>query len=257
MAISFNTGAKNSANTAASVTLAIPAGVLVNDVMVMALEVFTETATAPTISFSGGGGTWTLVPVTPGTNPEVATAGATIWSYGYAYYRVATAGDPGATITITESGSAAGTTWFAVAMGAYTGASTASPIDVAAGNNAQGTSGGTGPAVTTVTANDWALQLACVGINGTPLGGPGTSRQNIVSSASVGAAIDDGGAAVAAGTSIGGGSWTQAGNTSNWWSLFTIGLAPAGAAPASGSVPVLAACRTEVMAARRGRVIRR
>src|SRR5215472_4395919 len=238
MAISFNTGATASAVTATSVGITIPAGVLTGDVMVMALEVFTATSTTPTISFSGGGGGWTLVPMTSGTNPEVATAGSANWSYGFAYYRVATAGDPGATVTVSESGSAAGSTWLAVAMGAYTGASTSSPVDVAAGNNAQGVVAGTGPTVTTVQASDWALQLACVGISGVTLTGPATSRENIVSSASIGAAVDDGNASVASSTLIGGGTWTDSGSGSRWWSLFTIGLAPATpAAPPTGLVP--------------------
>jgi hypothetical protein len=230
VAISYNTGAKNSANNATSVTLAIPAGVLAGDVMLMALEVFTVTSSAPSISFSGAGGSWTLVPVTSGVNPEVAVGGG-ISSYGFAYYRVATAGDIGATLTITESGVAAGSTWFAVAMASYTGASTTAPIDVATGNNAQGTASGTAPSATTVTANDWAVYLACAGVGAGPLAGPGTSRQNIVSSASVAAAVDDSNGSVgSSGTSIGGGSWTQAGGTGDWWSLFTIGLAPAGGA---------------------------
>jgi hypothetical protein len=242
MAISFNTGAKNSANTASSVTLAIPAGVNVGDVMIMALEVFIETSTAPTISFSGAGGNWTLVPMTTGTNPEVATAGTVVWSFGYAYYRVATAGDQGATLTITESGSPAGATWMAVTMAAYTGASTSSPIDVAFGNNGQGTvSSQTPPSGATGAAGDWAVYLCCAGINaGTLGGGPGTNRESVTSSVSIAARSNDSNGSVGgAGTTIGGGSsFTQAGSTANWWSLFTIGLAPPGAAAAE-PVPYL------------------
>jgi len=237
VAISFNTGAKNTSSTASSVTLAIPAGVLANDVMVLFLEVFCEVSTAPTIGFSGGGGPWTLISMNTGTNPEVATAGSTIWSYGYAYVRVATAGDPGQTVTISETGSPAGTTWLAVVMGAYTGANTSTPIDVAFGNNAQGTSSGTAPSGNTATSGDWAIYGACVGLNGTPLTGPGTSRENIVSAALVGAAVDDSNGSVGgSGTTIGGGTWTQAGNTSNWWSLFTLGLKPPASAGPNGTV---------------------
>ena len=116
----YNTGATASATTAASVNVTIPSGVLANDVMVLNVECFTEHSTPPTVGFSGGGGTWTLMPVSAGTNPAVAQNG-TIYSYGYAYYRVATAGDPGATLTITETGSSTGTTWLTVALATYTG----------------------------------------------------------------------------------------------------------------------------------------
>ena len=226
MAIAYNTGVTGSASTASSVNITIPSGVNVNDVMIMALEVFCETSTAPTISFSGAGGSWTLVPMTSGTNPEVATAGSSIWSYCYAYYRVATAGDPGATLTISESGSASGTTWLSVDIEAYTGANTSSPIDVATGSNANNSNTTQpGPTINTVQANDWGIQLAGAGIGSGTLGGPATSRHTVTSTALIAAGISDTNGAVAAGASIGGGTWTQGGGSA-WWSLFTIGLAP-------------------------------
>lgn len=237
MAISVNTGTTAHAETAASCNVTIPAGVLAGDVMVMMLTVFTETGSTPAISFSGGGGTWTLVPMTTGTNPEVATAGSSVWSYGFAYTRVATAGDPGATVTVTETGSAAGTTWFAIALEAYTGCNTAAPVDVAFGANAQGTAQGTAPSGNTATAGDWAIHMDGGGINTGPLVGPAgsTQRQNIDSSASVCAGINDSNGPVGgAGTSIGGGHWSQTGSTANWWSMFTIGLAAAPAAVTLG-----------------------
>ena len=55
---------------------------------------------------------------------------AALYAYGYFYYRKATAGDPGATLTITETGSPSGTTWLAAALAAYPGASGTQP-DVA------------------------------------------------------------------------------------------------------------------------------
>lgn len=232
MDISFNTGTTASADTAASVDVTIPSGVLVNDVMIMSLEVFTEDSSAPTVSFSGAGGTWTLVPVSAGSNPETCNSSG-VYSYGYAYYRVATSGDPGATLTVSESGSAAGTTWMDVALVSYTGASTSSPIDVAAGAGIYSGSGITCPSKTTGVANDWAVYLW----NGAPGGSPGitgpagtTQRQNIVDAANVGAGIwDSDGSVGAAGTAIGGGTFT--GGSSDWWQAFTIGLAPPGSPP--------------------------
>lgn len=248
MAISYNTGATHSADTASSVTLGIPAGVLTGDLMILNIEAFTETGTAPSVSISGGGGSWTAVPMNTGTNPEVATAGSTIWSYGYAYYRIATAADPGATLTVSETGSSAGTTWFAVAVAAYTGAGS---IDVAFGSNAQGTGSATAPSGSTTQAGDWAVYLMGGGINSGPFTGPGTQRQNLESDAFVCAGINDSNGSVgASGTTIGGGTWTQAGNTSDWWSLFTIGInAPAVGTNASASPAAGAAVAPKATAA--------
>jgi hypothetical protein len=241
VAISFNTGTTAHAETAASVAPVIPAGVLVGDVMVLVVNAFTETGSTPTVAISGGGGAWTLVTPTTGTNPEVATAGASIWNYAWLYTRVATAGDPGATLTITETGSPAATTWLAVALAAYTGANTVSPVDVCFASNAQGTSTATAPSGSTVTAGDWAVHVLGCGVNGIPVTGPGTGRENVVSAALVGAVINDSNAPVGgAGTSIGGGTWTQSGNTSDWWSMFEVGLVPpSSGGGSSGTPPIL------------------
>lgn len=231
MAISFNTGATAHAETAASVGLVIPAGVLAGDVMALVLTVFCETGVQPVISLAGGGGAWTPVPVSPGANPEVATAGSVIWSYGFAYTRVATAGDPGATVTISETGSPAATTWLAVAMAAYTGASAAAPVDVAFGANAQGTNvAGTFPSGNTAAGGDWALFMAAYGLpaGSVPALAGETKRADVFSAADVGATIWDSAAPVgAAGTAIGGGTITGIAGGTDWWSLFTVGLAAA------------------------------
>lgn len=239
MAISVNTGTTASADTATSVNVTIPAGVLTNDVMIMSLEVFTEDSTAPTISFSGAGGSWTLVPVSTGSNPEVSSGGS-IFAYGYAYYRVATAGDPGATLTISESGSPAGTTWFCVSMESYTGASTTSPIDVAGGavtTGATNTLSITLPTKTTGVANDWAIYLLSGGLiaGASETISSGTIRRQLTDAAGIATALaDSNGSVGAAGTSIGGNTWniTGQGASNTWLSAFTIGLAPPSAAAA-------------------------
>ncbi len=240
MAISFNTGATASANTAASVAITIPSGVLTGDVMLMFLTVFCEVGSAPSIAFSGAGGTWTLATVTTGTNPENGNNG-TLYAYGYAYYRVATAGDPGASLTITETGSPAGTTWLAVALASYTGANTSSPVDVAGGANASAALV-TCPSETTATANDWAVYMGGGGVNGSGGTVPGptgaTQRENLASSAGIGAAIfDSNGSAGGSGTSIGGTASFQFQTTNHpntgQLNAFTIGLKPAAAAVAA------------------------
>ena len=242
--MSYNTGTTTApAQTAASCSITIPSGVLVDDVMFLAVEIFTEDSSAPAVSFSGAGGDWTLItPTDASANPQVATFGNSIWSYGYAYYRVATAGDPGATLTISESGSAAGTTWFAVALASYTAASATAPIDVAGGANAYGAYGTTitCPSETTGVNGDWAVYLGPCGpgVGSTSHGPAGTTqRQSIVSGAGVGVAINDSNGSVGnSGTGIGGGTFSSTSGSGNvWWEAFTIGLAPAGGTPVSGT----------------------
>jgi hypothetical protein len=245
MAISFNTSAGNTAVTAASVAVTIPSGVLTGDVMVMSLSVFCETSTAPTIAFSGAGGSWTLMTMTDSSaNPQqAADAGSGIWQYVYAYWRVATSGDPGASLTITETGSPAGTTWMSVVLAAYTGASTSAQPDVSGGAESFNATSNpvTCPSETTGASGDWAVFLAGFGIGGgntvtVPSGS--TSRQNVLSGANTGAALSDSDASVGpAGTSIGGGTFTTGPSSSDvWWGAFTVGLQP----PAAPSGPAAA-----------------
>jgi hypothetical protein len=237
VAISYNTGATGGTDTSASTTVTIPAGVLASDVMIMSLEVFTEVSSAPTIAFSGAGGTWTQIGST-----QVATAGSSVWSYGYAYYRVATAGDPGQVLTITETGSPGATTWLSVAIAAYTGASTVTPIDVNGAAVLQGAQTITLASETTGVSGDWAVYLWGGGVpSGTTMTGPAgsTQRQNRIGAALIGGGIwDSNGSVGAAGTSIGGGTFHGSIATGGYWlEGFTLGLAPAGV-PASPESPV-------------------
>ncbi len=242
--ISYNTGATATADAAAACNVTIPAGVLTGDLMIMSLLLFTETSSAPTVAFSGAGGTWTLIPVSAGTNPEQSASGA-IYSYGYAYSRVATSGDPGATLTITETGSPSGTTWIGVAVASYTGAVA---VDVAAGAETYAAAGSvTTPSRTTGAAGDWAVYLwsGGPGVGATITGPAGTTkRQNIVDGAGIGAgAWDSNGPVGAAGTSIGGGTFSGATGSNGWWQAFTIGLVSA-AGSATATPATLAATTT-------------
>ena len=249
MALSYNTGATASADTSASVSLSIPSGVLTGDLMLMSLTVFTEDSSAPSVGFSGGGGTWTLIATTDSSaNPQVA-AGSGVYSYGFAYCRVATSGDPGATLTVSETGSGAGSTWLAAAVASYTGGGGGSPVDVAGGNEATG-SGGlqvTCPSLTTGVANDWAVYLG----GGAPGSGSSftapagtTQRQAVVSGAGIGAAIfDSGGTVGGAGTGIGGGSLGTASAGAAWLTVFTTAIEPYTAPPVNVP-PVLYSMRS-------------
>ena len=224
--IAYNTGATASAITATSVNLTIPAGVLAGDLMVMGVTVFTTDASSPPVSITGG--PWTQVSVTTGTNPEVST-GAGVWSYDYAFVRTATGIDPGATITLSETGSGAGSTWWGVALASYTGAGS---VDVAGGANAQGGGGTTVtcPAETTAAAGDWAVYAG----GGAPGGGTTwttpagtTTRQSVVSAAGIGAVITDSNGSLPSGSSIGGGTFGSSNPAATvWLTAFTLGIEP-------------------------------
>jgi hypothetical protein len=238
MAISYNTGATGSASAATSCNITIPAGVLTGDLMLLGVACFTEVTSAPTITITGGGGSWTLLsPMHDGTNPQAVNNG-TLYNWAYVYYRVATAGDPGATLTVSESGSAAATTWFALALGAYTGAASSQP-DVAGSVGANNVLTVTSPSETTVTASDWSIGMLLGGTNGAPVGGlPSTSRQVVTSGSGITAGIwDSNGSVGGAGTSIGGVT-VHGGNNApnNTFSVFTIGIAPPGTAASAPEV---------------------
>jgi len=231
--ISYNTGVVNTADASSNVTLALPAGILVGDVMVMSLTCFNENATPPTITFSGAGGSWTLVPVTVGSNPEISSGGGN-YSYGYAYYRVATAGDQGATLTITGSGSGffAGTTWWAAAVASYTTVNTTTPIDVAGGATAF-TIGAlnfsvTCPSLATNCTADMGVYLGsgAPGIGGAYYVPDLTTPRSVVNSdVGIGVAISDSNGF--AGFSVGGGAFSTNNQGIAWLTGFTVGLAPA------------------------------
>lgn len=237
--IQYNTGTTASISGHTSINFTLPStgglngtGVQVGDVMLLSFECFTEESSQPVINFSGGGGNWTLVPMTDGsTNPQATTVADGLYSYGYAYYRVATVADNGATITVTESGSPAGSTWMDVAMAAYTGANNENPIDRASGVNTIGSPVTLScPSETARIAGDWAIYMCpCVPAAGATLTGPSgsTQRQSIVDVAGVGSAIYDSNGTTGMNT-VGGGTFASNVFNEGWMEVFTICLAPPG-----------------------------
>jgi hypothetical protein len=236
MATSYNTGIPWSASNAASAAGTIPSGVLTGDTMWLGFTIFCEAATAPAITLTGGGATWTAPAPSAGSNPEQATTG-TLYAYGYLYTAQATASDPGATLTITETGSPAGTTWISAALVTYTGAGSMQP-DVIVSAAANDVLSVAAPAVNTGRAGDWYLGFQLGGTNGAPTSGPpGTQRQAVTSGAGVTAVVwDSNGTVGPAGTSIGGGT-VHGGNSApnNTFTVFTIGMAPAAARSIAGA----------------------
>jgi hypothetical protein len=240
--ISYNTGTTADVNNAASISLTIPSGVLADDVMFLNIALFTEDSSAPAVLFSGGGGSWTEL---PSVSPQVAAASG-IYSYEYIYYRVATSADPDASLTISETGSPSGSTWWCVTLTSYTGASTDGTIDVAGGTAPAGQTSTmvTFPAEMTSQANDWQILFSGGGNNGAGYVTPSglTLRQNVQSSAGIYAVTYDTNApAGGAGSSIGGQVFTPGAEASSTWiAAFTVGLASAttsveGTASLSGS----------------------
>ena len=239
VAIQYNTGAAAATSNVTSQAFTIPntgglqgTGVMADDVMLLDVSVFTEDSTQPSIAFSGGGGTWQLVPMTDGSaNPQLSAAGA-IYSYVFAYQRVATAADIGATVTVTETGSPSGTTWMGVAMAAYTGANPYNPVDRAGGATPTPATydSVTLPTETARIAGDWAVYMAGGGFNisstTTPPAGT-VQRQSALNGGGTGAAIADSNGATGL-SSVGGGQYTNGAHGSAYLSGFTICLAPAG-----------------------------
>src|SRR5215469_3557921 len=225
MAISFNTGAtaNGGGTSASSLGITIPAGVLVNDVILLVVEDFSS-GTTPGISLSSTGGAFTQIGST-----QIGGGGASGFnSAGAIYYRVATAADPGATVTATATGTG-GQNFWAIALAAYTGARTPSPVDVSGGANAAA-SPLNFPALTTGIAGDWAIYLEAFGesTNGTFTGPSGTTTRETTENGGVGAGIwDSNGSVGGAGTGIGGSSFQFSSTSATvWLDGFTVGLAP-------------------------------
>lgn len=212
-------------------TFTIPAGVAVGDVMVVAVDTFTFTpaslgVSTPT-SGTGGANTWT--PVAPGVTGGPSGG---VQNYSTAWWRVATATDPGSTFTISWTGAIPSNDqfWWTACLVSYTGFYTASPLGaVPAPNAGAGTAVGACPSGSTQRANSWSVYLcpSTIGGSGSITGIPsGTIQRELLNPGSgVDCAIADSNGAVGdAASGIGGGSFT-ANNPSDWWSAWTLELA--------------------------------
>ncbi|HEV2412944.1 MAG TPA: hypothetical protein VGS28_04060 [Candidatus Saccharimonadales bacterium] len=237
--ISYNTGATGGAANVTSINYTAPAGVLVNDVMILGIVVFTEDSTQPAFSVtSTGSEVWTIV------SPVELAAGAGIYTYGFVYSAVATASSAHATVTVSETGSPGSTTWIGAAMASYTGARTTSSIDVIGGTSIPGQSAFTitCPTKTTNAANDWGIYIMAGGNNGSGVSVPsGTTQRQLASTGGgmIAVIADSNGIVGPASTTIGGGVFTNTADVASncWLTAFTIGLAPAPVNP-GGFMPL-------------------
>jgi hypothetical protein len=229
MAISFNDGttASNGGTQVSSYPVTIPAGVLANDVVLFVVSAFHTTDETLQVSATGS------TPVIIGTSQNSGGGGFVL--NAALFYFVAAASDAGKVITAScVSGDTAN---WAIALAAWTGASNSAPIDVSGVALAQGASSTiTCPSETTGVANDWDLQIVGAALGGSAYtGGAGFTQRESISDASSGCTgiiYDSNGPVGASGTSIGGANFANAGNNS-WWAGWTVGLAPAVAAPGS------------------------
>jgi hypothetical protein len=234
VAITYNTGTTANSGSFQTTTQAVtvPAGVLAGDVVLMKADIVVLTGTPPTITASSTGTAPSLAG-SEDSGSESLPAAVT----GAVFYFVASGSDAGKVVTF--SAGVVGGFW-AVALAAYTGASSSSPIDVI-----QGAFGGantatvTCPTLDTGVAGDWAVYLGGGAAEGGNLTIPSgtTSRQSVSSSANIAEVIcDSGGSVGGSGTPIGGGTFTTTIATNSILTAFTVGLAPPAATGVSGSL---------------------
>jgi hypothetical protein len=235
MATSYNTGttATSNGSQTASQAITIPAGVLAGDVVLILAEQVVLTSSPSTLSAASTGTT----PSQAGSQ-VTGTEGLPAAVTGAVFYFVATGTDAGKVVTISAGASG----FWGVALVAYTGASNTSPIDVINGAfGGANTNTVTCPSLNTGVAGDWAVYLGGGAAEGSASGTMGipassTQRQNAVDGSAIGkAASDSNGSVGAAGTSIGGGTFTCASNGNAILTAFTIGLAPAAARSIAGA----------------------
>jgi hypothetical protein len=204
-------------------TFTVPAGVLVDDVMITVVSCITYTSSSPAIATpTSGSGAWNQIATLADSGPSGG-----VNEYGTAWYKVATAADPGSTFSINFSGTQGVTNAFywAAALESYSSVVVPNPVDVVAIPNATTGTSVTLPTVTTNQNSDWAVYLvASLGVVHTGIAGA-TLRQYIHSGSTTSAEIWDSNASVgAAGTVIGGQTISSGG--SDWYAAFTLGLIP-------------------------------
>lgn len=244
MAITYNTGATADSGSGSGTTqnITVPAGVLANDVVLLVAQHITLTGTPATLSVSSTGTTPTAAGGT--NNPATGSEGLPASVTGQVWYFVASGTDAGKVITVTASGAGFRT----LALAAYTGAATTTPVDVIAGAfGGANTASVTCPTLSTVTSGDWAVYLGGGAAEGANLTGPAgaTSRQSDVSSANIAAAIlDSNGSVGGSGTSIGGGTFGTASATNSLLTAFTVGLKAAGAGTSHAGAAALSGSGT-------------
>ena len=222
MSIAYVDGATGDASFAPA-TCTIPVSVTAGDILLIFGVNIAGTLTPDvTISSTGTAPSPLIAPVS--NVGAFMTAGA--------WWCVAGAGDPGATLTV---GTTTGANYSGVAVVAYSGASASQPDVVSSGFGAASTTFTT-PAATTSAAGDWAVWYAGMSGSSSFSSSPGTERQTSSSNRSF--VADSNGSVGGSGTAIGGGTWTNGFFPA--WVGFTIGLKLAGGGTAHTATASLA-----------------
>jgi hypothetical protein len=223
-------------------TFTIPSGVAVGDVMLVFVEAFTWTSSAPAFGTPTSGGTGSWAPI--GSLTDSGASGA-FDVYFQAYWKVATSGDASSTFSISFTGTPGSTDSFywTSDLESYTGFYTAAPI----GNYAITRAGGlttitANPTVATLCSGSWGIQANAGGVNGsgTISTAPATNRHLYNPGDGIDIAVSDtNGSAGGAGSNIGGGTFTA--SAQSQWVNWTIELCTQAAPVAApgGTPPVI------------------
>lgn len=234
----YNTGTTADNNTGsplATQAITIPAGILGGDVVFICATNVNLIATPAAMSAASTGTTPVQAGTTgTGTEPLPASVATAVWYFTAAGTFGSASSDVGKVVTITATSTSTG--FISAALAAYSGASNSSPVDVV-GNafGGAGVASVTCPSKVTGVAGDWAVYFGSGAAEGGGLAGPSgaTMRQSVMSGADVGVAVyDSNGSAGAAGSTIGGGTFTTSSATNSILVAFTLGLAPPAAATA-------------------------
>ena len=205
-----------------SLAITIPAAVQAGDI-VMFVASASNTSTNPVITASSTGTTPAQIGSTvnfTGTN-GFPTGTAIFWFK---------ASSSDASKVITMSGTTS--SYLGISLGSWSGCAATQPDVSATPTSNTGSMTYTAPTVATLTTADWAVYLVGCFVSSTSFSGnPGTLREFDTSART--ALADSNGPVGAAGTSIGGGTWSQSVMTSGW-AGFTVGLT---ALPQPGTPP--------------------
>ncbi len=201
----------------------IPSGVAVGDIMLVFVEAFTWTSSAPAFGTPTSGGTGSWAPIGSLTD---SGANGSFDVYFQAYWKEATSGDASSTFSISFTGTPGSTDSFywTVDLESYTGFYTASPI----GNYAITRAGGLVAAapcstISTQRSGSWGIQASGNGVNGSGslTASPSTNRHLYNPGDGIDIGVSDtNGSAGGVGSNIGGGTFT-AGSTGQWvnWTI--------------------------------------
>src|SRR5262249_27682326 len=145
---------------------------------------------------TSGGGSWTQI---SSTLTATYTSGGTFPCYGMAFYRVATASDPGSTFSVSYTGTTPSPDglWWAVCLDSYTGFYTAPPTGNPATVPGVNSTTITAPSAVTSADSSWEIDTCPVAITGsaTYSSTPLTSRHT-VNTQGINSAISDSNASV-------------------------------------------------------------